>query len=209
MARRPSEAPALWIIAGPNGSGKSTLYGSRRDAIYGNTVIADATRPFWIINPDLLTSRIRSAEGKSLREANVEAVTRIEAWLLASIDAHQSIGVETVLSTNKYRKLVRAAQRRGFEIRLVYVILNSPELNVDRVKTRVEKGGHGVPAEKIRERWGRSVRQLSWFLEQADWALLLDNSKELRVIGRKERGTIVLDPDAPPAIRLAVQKTHK
>ena len=121
-----------------------------RGAIYGNTVIGDATRPFWITNPDLLTSRIRIAERKSLREANVKAVTRIEAWLRASIDAHQSIGVETVLSTNKYRKLVRAAQQRGFEIRLVYVILNSPELNVDRVKTRVEKGGTVFPPRRSR-----------------------------------------------------------
>ena len=79
MARRPSEAPALWIIAGPNGSGKSTLYGSRRDAIYGNTVIADATRPFWIINPDLLTVRIQQVEGLELRAANLQAVQRIEA----------------------------------------------------------------------------------------------------------------------------------
>jgi predicted ABC-type ATPase len=209
MARRAGEAPTFWIIAGPNGSGKSTLYGSRRDAIYGNTVISDATRPFWIINPDLLASRIRSAERKSLLDANIEAVKRIEAWLAASIDAHQSIGVETVLSTGKYRRLVRAAKRRGFEIRLVYVILGSPEINIDRVKTRVKKGGHGVPAKKVRERWVRSLRQLPWFLRRADWALLLDNSKELRVIGRKEGGTVILDPGAPDVIRSAVQKIRK
>jgi predicted ABC-type ATPase len=55
MARKKGkgEVPAFWIIAGPNGSGKSTLYGSRRDAVYGNTIISDATRPFWIINPPL------------------------------------------------------------------------------------------------------------------------------------------------------------
>ena len=74
-----SEIPAFWIIAGPNGSGKSTLYGSRRDAIYGNTVLSDATRPFWIINPDLLAARIHEAERLSRGAANVEAVTRIEA----------------------------------------------------------------------------------------------------------------------------------
>jgi predicted ABC-type ATPase len=203
MAR--GDVPALWIIAGPNGSGKSTLYGSRRDAIYGNTVLSDATRPFWIINPDLLTARIRKAERLGQRAANLEAVKRIEAWLHASIDAHQSIGVETVLSTDKYRRLVRAAQKRGFEIRLVYEILQSPDLNVERVRTRVLKGGHGVPAGKIRERWDRSLRQLPWFLKEADWALLLDNSKELRVVGRKSSGVVMLDPAAPAAIQQAVQ----
>jgi predicted ABC-type ATPase len=208
MARKrgKGEVPAFWIIAGPNGSGKSTLYGSRRDAVYGNTIISDTTRPFWIINPDLLASRIRSSEHRSPLEANIEAVKRIETWLEASIDAHQSIGVETVLSTDKYRRLVRVAKRRGFEIRLVYVILRSIELNVDRVRMREKAGGHGVPIAKIGERWNRSLRQLPWFLKQADWALLLDNSDELRVIGRKESGTIALDPTAPDSIRRAVEK---
>jgi predicted ABC-type ATPase len=206
MDRDGSKAPALWIIAGPNGSGKSTLYGSRRDAIYGNTVLSDATRPFWIINPDLLAARIRSAERLSSLEANIKAVRRIESWLRASIDAHQSIGVETVLSTGKYRRLVRLAKKRGFEIRLVYVVLQSPELNVRRVEIRVRKGGHGVPIDKIKQRWHRSLRQLPWFLDQADWALLLDNSTDLRVIGRKAGKTVTLDPDVPVAIRRAVEK---
>ena len=200
------ELPALWIIAGPNGSGKSTLYGSQRDAIYGNTIIADTTRPFWIINPDLLAARIRSAEKLSRNDANIEAVKRIEAWLEASINAHQSIGVETVLSTDKYRRLVHLAKGRGFEIRLVYVVLRESRLNVERVRLRVKKGGHGVPVGKIRERWGRSLAQFPWFLEQADWALIFDNSEELRIVGRKEGRGIVLDPDAPPAIRNAIAK---
>ena len=116
MARKAGDTPAFWIIAGPNGSGKSTLYGSRRDAVYGNTIISDATRPFWI-----------------------------------------------------------------------------------------KKGGHGVPIGKIRERWLRSLAQLPWFLNQADWALLLDNSEDLRIVGRKEQGKFF--PGAPGFIRLAVQKS--
>lgn len=208
MARKKGkgEVPAFWIIAGPNGSGKSTLYGSRTDAVYGNTIISDATRPFWIINPDLLAARIRSAERRSPLGANIEAVNRIEKWLEASIDAHQSIGVETVLSTGKYRRLVRLAKRRGFEVRLVYVVLRSVDLNVDRVRMRARRGGHDVPVAKIGERLKRSLHQLPWFLNKADWALLLDNSDDLRVIGRKETNTIVLDPAAPDAIRRAVEK---
>lgn len=85
---RNDASPAFWIIAGPNGSGKSTLYGSRRNAIYENTIISDPDRPFWIINPDLLAPRISVAEGLPAREANLEAVIRIEAWLKASIKAH-------------------------------------------------------------------------------------------------------------------------
>jgi predicted ABC-type ATPase len=206
MASHPSTTPSLWLIAGPNGSGKSSLYGSHQNAIYGDTNIADAAHSFWIINPDLLTQRIRSAEKRSLEDANLEAVRHIETWLKASIDAYQSVGVETVLSTGKYRSLVLDAKRRGYEIRLVYVILRNPELNAKRVQMRIQQGGHGVPVDKIKARWTRSLEQLPWFLDQADWALLFDNSDELRLIGRKANGTVTLDPAAPDVIKEAVGK---
>jgi predicted ABC-type ATPase len=210
MAReRNNAAPAFWIIAGPNGSGKSTLYGSRRDAIYGNTIISDPDRPFWIINPDLLASRISNSERLLADQANLEAVRRIEAWLKASIKAHQSVGVETVLSTDKYRRLVRLAKRRGFEFRLVYVMLKDPELNVGRVDLRVKKGGHDVPIDKIKDRWRRSLIQLPWFLNEADWALLFDNSDTLRIVGRKRDGIVALDETAPTALAAAVKTLNK
>lgn len=206
MPARRADQPALWIIAGPNGSGKSTLYGSNRDVIYGNTEILDLARPFWIINPDLLASSIRAAERLTAGAANLQAVRRIGKWLAASIRAHQSVGVETVLSTNKYRRLVKLAKQLGFEVRLTYVILRDVELNVERVRLRVRKGGHNVPTDKIRERWTRSLKQLPWFLREADWALILDNSGKLRVVGRKDAHTIFLDPKAPAIVRDAVAK---
>jgi len=202
-----NDAPTFWLIAGPNGSGKSSLYGSKiSNAIYAGTNITDFSRSFWIINPDLLTARIRSAEGRSLRDSNLEAVRRTEAWLEASIKAHQSIGVETVLSTDKYRRLVRAAKKRKFEIQLRYVVLENVDLCVERVRMRVRQGGHRVPIEKIRDRWIRSLQQLTWFPNQADKAVLFDNSRSLRVIGRKERGIITIDPSAPSFIRQAVER---
>jgi predicted ABC-type ATPase len=146
-------------------------------------------------------------EGLSLQDANLQAVQRIEAWLEASIQAHQTVGVETVLSTNKYRRLVAAAKSLGFQIRLTYVILDSPERCIERVKLRVKKGGHAVPEGKIVERYERSLQQLPWFLNEADEALILDNSDASpRLIGRKRDGIITLDPDALPQVVAAVQK---
>lgn len=199
-------SPIFWIIAGPNGSGKSSLYGSDVGAFYADTNIADFARSFWIINPDLLTARIRSVERRSLRDLNLEAVTRIEAWLETSIQAHQSVGVETVLSTDKYRRLVTAAKSLQFQVHLRYVILENVELCVDRVRQRIEKGGHRVPFNKVRERWTRSLQQLTWFLRQSDRAILFDNSHDLRVIGRKENEIITLDENAPLPLRQAIER---
>jgi predicted ABC-type ATPase len=161
----------------------------------------------WIINPDLLAARIRDVERLSLIDANLEAVKRIERWLESSIDAHQSVGVETVLSTRKYRRLVEKAKSLGFEIGLIYVILQAPELNVERVRLRVLKGGHSVSEAKIVERYWRSLDQLPWFLQEADKAWLYDNSGAApKLIGQKEDSIVTLDHDALPAIVEAVEK---
>jgi predicted ABC-type ATPase len=190
------DKPKFLIVAGPNGSGKTTVFES--------TILQDIGRAVWIINPDLLAKRIGNVESLGLREANLEAVRRIEKWLKASIQAHQTIGVETVLSTAKYRKLVRSAKQRSFEVVLVYVVLNSPRLNVAPVALRVQKGGHAVPVKKILSRRKRSLRQLPWFLRHADVAWIYDNSGKIpRLIATKEVNTIVIEDGALPEVRAA------
>jgi predicted ABC-type ATPase len=195
---RSAEPPVFLIVAGPNGSGKSSAYQDTDIEAFGRSV--------WIINPDLLAARIHDVEDFAPAGANLEAVQRIEAWLEASIHAHQTVGVETVLSTGKYRRLVKTAKQLGFELRLIYVCLDSAQKNVERVRLRVKKGGHAVPEDKIVERYVRSLEQMPWFLEQADQAWLFDNSgAKPRLIGQKSEGLITLDPSALPAVAEAVR----
>lgn len=103
---RKPETPTLWIIAGPNGCGKSSLYNRTDIEGWGGSV--------WIINPDLLTQSIVEQERVGLADANLLAVQRLERWLHASIDVYQTIGVETVLSTDKYRPWSSARRKPGF-----------------------------------------------------------------------------------------------
>lgn len=130
----------------------------------------------WIINPDLLTVRLKDAENLDLLAANLAAVQRIEEWLDASIRVHQTIGVETVLSSPKYRRLVEKAKAHDFEMCFVYVYLESAVMQLERIAARVTKGGHDVPPDKVRERRKRSFDQLPWFFWQADHAWVFDNS---------------------------------
>ena len=198
MASPPKpDRPILLIVAGPNGSGKSSAY--------QDTVAQFEGRTIWIVNPDLLTVRIRDAEHIDLLPANLAAVQRLETWILASIDVHKSIGVETVLSTDKYRKVVTKAQELGFEFWLIYVVLDSPDLNVARVQTRVLKGGHHVAEADVRRRYARSLGQLPWFLDKADFCILYDNSgAQPRRVGVKRGGDLTLDPSAPKVLIDAV-----
>ena len=193
-----AERPAFLLVAGPNGSGKSTAY--------DDTDIEALGRSVWIVNPDLLTVRIQETEDLALGEANLAAVNRIEAWAEASIEVHKTVGVETVLSTDKYRRLVLKAKELGFEIWLIYVVLDNVELNVERVKLRVRKGGHFVSEADVRKRYPRSLAQFPWFLNEADRAWIYDNSgATLRQIGEKLEGTIALDEDAPAGVIEAVR----
>jgi predicted ABC-type ATPase len=73
------------------------------------------------------------------------------------------------------------------------------------VRQRVLEGGHDVPEDRIIARYHKSLGQLPWFLAQADDALIYDNSGErIRVIGRKQNGTVLLTADALPAVVDAV-----
>jgi predicted ABC-type ATPase len=192
-----ADRPLFLIIGGPNGSGKSS--------VYTDVSIEHVGRSVWIINPDLLAQRIREIEGFDSAAANLTAVQRIEAWLDASIDAHQSVGVETVLSTPKYRRLVDSAKRFGFEVGLIYVVLDSPQRNIERVRLRVQKGGHAVPEDKIVERYSRSLAQLPWFIDEADRAWIYDNSGATpRLIAQKSDGLVEVDPGALASIRTAL-----
>lgn len=198
MHQKSIDRPALWIVAGPNGSGKSTLYDRTEIQGFWGTV--------WIINPDALTARIRDREKRPLLSANGEALDRISRWLTTSVDAYQTVGVETVLSTDKYRTLVNHAKYRGFYIRLLYVTLRSADLNVERVKSRVKMGGHAVEEEKIRARRERSLQQLPWFLDQADYALIFDNSGAKPVVlAEKVARRFKIEAQASSEIRSAIQ----
>jgi predicted ABC-type ATPase len=185
--------PRLWIVAGPNGSGKSTAYGK------GDVAGLDGS--VWIINPDLLTVRLHEAEALDATSANLAAVKRIEAWLDASIEVHQTIGVETVLSTDKYRRLVTKAKNRAFEICFVYVFLESAELQIERIRARVAKGGHHVPDDKVRSRRNRSLKQMPWFFWSADMAWVFDNSgSEPKLVAYHVDGNATVEDQLPDGV---------
>ena len=90
----------------------------------------------------------------------IESANEVSADLDAAIARGQPIGVETVLSSDKYRTPVEAVLARGGYVWLLYVALSSPEIARQRVAARVRQGGHGVPEDKIAQRWQRSLDSL-------------------------------------------------
>jgi predicted ABC-type ATPase len=59
---------------------------------------------------------------------------------------------------------------------MIYVALQSAELQLSRIRTRVSEGGHAVPDDKVRSRRQRSFEQLAWFERHVDECFIYDNS---------------------------------
>jgi predicted ABC-type ATPase len=99
------------------------------------------------------------------------------------------VAVETVLSTGKYLPVMRAARARGFEVVLIYIALPSGEYSIQRVRARVEAGGHGVPEARIRNRWPRTLDNFVLFIDEADTVFLFSNAgTEPLLVGERKTG---------------------
>ena len=65
----------------------------------------------------------------------------------------EAFTVETVMSDESKLEYIRLAQSMGYRIYLYFVSTKDVEINIGRVRFRVETGGHDVPEAKIRKRY--------------------------------------------------------
>ncbi len=175
MTRR---MPVLTVIAGPNGSGKSTL-----------TAGADFEGLDNLLDPDAIARRIDPANPSSSAIAAArEVLTRVALHL----ERKESFSVETTLSGGTYLKAMEEARQHGFHVRLIYVCLDNPGRNAQRVQERVRKGGHSVPESDVFRRYRRSLANLPAAMERADETFAFDNSGPApRKILEARNGSIV------------------
>ncbi len=89
-----------------------------------------------------------------------------------------SFSFETVMSSPDKVALLEKAQSLGYRTYLYYIATDDPAINVARVRARVRLGGHDVPEEKIRTRYGRSLDLLLAAIRHTNRAYLFDNSRE-------------------------------
>ena len=130
-------------------------------------------------NPDDAAARIRHARPHvSEAEANSQAWNQGRRLLQRAIAERLNFAFETTLGGNTIPALLSSAVSAGLEVRVWYVGLSSVELHIARVRARVEKGGHPIPEQKIRERFDRSRLNLIRLLPRLTELLVYDNSSE-------------------------------
>ena len=168
--------PNLVALAGPNGSGKSTFF---------EIHLAKWNTPF--LNRDVIAMRIApwNPAGAALRAARVAEAQR---WRF--LEVGQSFVTEGIRPDPK---LLMEATARGFFTRVVFICVESPELNVSRVIYRISRQGHSVPLEAVVARYDRALKSLPEAARVAGQLLLVDNSVRFRpprLIARFDRGKV-------------------
>lgn len=152
----------MWILAGPNGSGKTTFY----DRFLAKTVPV-------FVNPDRLAEELEPADPASVAWDAARLADTRRSELLAR---KQSFATETVFSHLSKLEFIHEAKAAGFHVIVVFLCLNDPALNVTRVRFRVGRGGHDVPADRIAPRYERSLRLAVEASRAADEMWLYDNT---------------------------------
>jgi len=152
-------SPVIVALAGPNGAGKSTFYEAHLRLM-----------GLLFVNADEI-ARISGCEAYA-------AAAAADALRRKLIEGRESYVFETVFSDPVGDKVafLKQAKEQGYDVTLIYIGLNSWEQSEERVSMRVAQGGHDVPTEKLRTRYGRSLKNLALAMELLPKVYVYDNS---------------------------------
>ena len=161
----------FYLFAGVNGAGKSTLYNSESL----NNDIKNTIR----INTDEIVREIGDWKNNSdqLKAAKIAINLRNECFLYG-----KSFNEETTLTGKTILKTIERAKELGYELQLFYVGVSSTEIAKERIKSRVEKGGHHIENDIVEKRYYESLKNLKEILLKFDKVYLYDNSKKYKNI---------------------------
>lgn len=186
----PQSKPSVILFGGCNGAGKTTLAfqllgeGLHLDEFVNADEIARGLNPMNPYNQAGLASRL--------------AIQRVENL----ISQHQSFAFEGTLSGKWQAKVLKRCANLGYETRLIYVWLPSPEMAIERVEHRVKQGGHHVPSAIIERRYKAGLHNLnSLYLSVASEVIILDGTYLTlepyeRIIARKENNALhIIQPE--------------
>lgn len=178
--------PTLHLLAGPNGAGKSSY-------------VLDVLQPelhLPFVNADVIAAE-RWPDAQTEHGYAASRVADGERQRL--MEARRSFITETVFSHPSKVDLVDRAITSGYLVHL-YVVMVPVDLAVNRVAERARRGGHGVPEQKIRERYERLWRLITRACARADRAEFFDNSRAatpFRLVATYDRGRAVGEPQWP------------
>ena len=176
--------PRFYIISGPNGSGKTT-------ASYD--VLPELLDCSEFVNSDEFAKHLSPFAPESAYITASRLMLRKVQYLF---DRREDFCIETTLATRALLKIIRQAQQKGYYVTVLYFWLRSPEIAIERVRLRVQNGGHFIEEETIRRRYQMGLNYLfHQYMQACDKWILADNSDPpFQIIAEGSRkGLIILD----------------
>lgn len=190
--------PSYTIFAGVNGAGKTSIYKS---------IYYDENKDEKRINTDEMVARLGSWENKNLQiQCGKEAVKLIKEYILNGISFNQ----ETTLCGKSISRNILKAKEQGFYITMNYIGVESPKIAEDRVKHRVENGGHGIPSDTINRRYYESIKNLKEIIEVCNEINIYDNTEKFKEIAFFIDGELIWkDLNTPKWFNVVLEKCEE
>lgn len=131
------------VVGGPNGSGKTSFAQSYLTKLPNHPVF---------LNPDLIASGFSFVD---FEKASFQAGRILIKEVKDRISSGESLSFESTLSGRTWFPILNEAKNRGYEIEFYFVMLKNMNLNLSRIKSRVQSGGHNIPKESVIRRHSR------------------------------------------------------
>ncbi len=163
--------PNIYVIGGANGSGKTTV---------ARLLLPSFSENFEYVNADEIASGLSpfNPESVAIRAGRL-MLERLKILWESGVD----FAFETTLAARTFVPFLRNCQATGYTINLIYFWLRTPELARQRVRRRVESGGHNIPDEIIRRRYERGRRNLiDLYLPLCNRWIIYDNSSSSPIV---------------------------
>ena len=155
----------LYIIAGCNGAGKTTA---------SFTILPEILNCKEFVNADEIAKGLSPFQPEKVSfEAGRIMLKRINELL----ETNQTFAFETTLATKSYKSKIVKAKKEKYNVTLLFFWLETVDLAIERVKTRVTEGGHNIETEVIKRRYINGIKNLfEIYLDITDEVLIFDNS---------------------------------
>ncbi|MEM6646559.1 MAG: zeta toxin family protein [Bacteroidota bacterium] len=177
--------PEMLIVAGPNGAGKSTL---------AYEYVEEYDWPY--VSADLIAAGLRPDDPAAAR---IQAGRLFFKQLHELAEARQSFIVETTLSGKGFLRVIRRLRDQEYRVSIAFVFVGHPDLCIQRVAVRVQRGGHDVPQPDIIRRFYRSKANFwTHYRNEVDEWYVYRNSSEagMKMIALGKREAVQILDDA-------------
>jgi predicted ABC-type ATPase len=164
------------IIAGPNGAGKTS---------FANEYFPIAREGLLFVNADEIARGITLGPHLDLHAAR-EMLRLIDQLVGNQVE----FMLETTLASLTYARKIPLWQQSGYHVSLIFLRLPNANAAIERVRSRVRDGGHGIPEDVIRQRFDKGLRYLDEIYKPLvnDWSVWDSLEGSFQVVQTSEDG---------------------